>query len=298
MRTSFWRFLVCSFVACGALAAPVEKIAKGVYLLRGEFVPGRQPDGNTVIFETREGLVVVDTGRHRAHTKAILDFAGPRKIKAVVNTHWHLDHVGGNVLLRREVPGVTIYASGAIAEARKTFLANYASQLEQMIARTTAEEQERFRTELALIQAGDALAPDEVIAASGTRTIAGRQLRVHLETSAATTGDLWLVDEKTGTLVAGDLVTLPFPFFDTADREGWNSALARIAATKFTRLVPGHGPVLSRAELEQYRRAYANLVKCRKSKEECKSGWLADAGALVPASQHEFVRQALDYYLR
>ena len=296
MKTSFWRFWICSVLACSAFAAPV-KIAKGVHLLRGEFVPGRQPDGNTVLLETRDGVVVVDTGRHRAHTQAILDFAGRRPIAAVFNTHWHLDHIGGNVLLRQERPSAKIYASAALDEALGTFLANYAKQLEGMIEKTSGEEQQRFRTELALIQAGRQLAPDEVILASGLRSVGGRSLAVNLETSAATKGDLWIVDRKTGTLIAGDLVTLPFPFLDTADAKGWSAALDRVAAAKFTRLVPGHGPVMTRAEFERYRSAYQALLACKGSVAECTTGWLAGVGALVPESDHAFVRQAMEYYV-
>ena len=290
---SFWRFLICSLLASGAVAAPVQ-IAKGVHLLRGELTPGSQPDGNTVLFETREGVVVVDTGRHAAHTRAILDFAKPR---AVINTHWHLDHIGGNALIRREVPEVKIYASGALEDALKGFLANYAKQLEDVITRTSGEEQQRYRTELALIQSGRQLAPDEVIARSGPVRIASRSFEVHLETSAATKGDLWLFDRTTGTLVAGDLVTLPFPFLDTADPQGWKSALDRIAAVKFERLVPGHGPVMTRAQFEQYQRAYANFIACKGTVAECGTGWLTDAGSLVPESEHAFVRQAMEYYV-
>lgn len=292
MKTSFSLSLVCSLVALCASAAPV-KIAPGVHLLRGELVPGRQPDGNTVIFARKGGAIVVDTGRHAAHTRAILDFAKP---KAVINTHWHLDHIGGNALIRREVPKVRIYASGALDEALQGFLANYAKQLEDAIARTSGEEQQRYRTELALIRSGKQLAPDEVISAK--RTIDG--LEVHLEKDAVTAGDLWIFDRKTKTLVAGDLITLPVPFLDTAKPRAWQEALGRLAAVDFVRVVPGHGPVMTRAQFTQYRTAYDHLLACAAStrtNEECASGWLADLGVLVPASEHAYAREALAYYL-
>ena len=279
MRTIFWRFLVCSFVAFGAAAAPF-------HLIPGKFVPGRQPDGNTVIFETRDGLVVIDTGRHRAHTQQILDYAGSRRIAAIVNTHWHLDHIGGNAMF----PDVKIYASGAFNDARKGFLANYAKQLEEMIARTTGEEQQRFRTELALIQAAEQLAPDEVI--TGTRRIG--PLELHLEKDAVTAGDLWIFDRNSGTLVAGDLVTLPVPFLDTACPANWKASLDHLAAVKFKRLIPGHGPVLNREQFERYRTAYANFLTCQN---DCETAWLKDVGDLVPESDHAFTRQLLGYYL-
>ena len=292
MKTSFSLSLACSVLAFTVAAAPVE-IAPGVHLLRGELVPGRQPDGNSVLFTRDGGAIVVDTGRHAAHTRAILDFAKP---KAVINTHWHLDHIGGNALIRSELPGVKIYASGAFDDALKGFLANYAKQLQDVIAKTSGEEQQRYRTELALIQAGRRLAPDEVI--RSTRTI--DSLEIHLENDAVTAGDLWILDKKTGTLVAGDLVTLPVPFLDTAKPRGWQEALAKLSSVEFQRLVPGHGPVMTREQFGQYRTAYDNLLACAASSrtnEECTSGWLADAGALVPKTEHEYARQALGYYL-
>ena len=297
MKTSFSLSLACSvaLLAVGGWQLAGEPapspIAPGVHLLRGEFVPGRQPDGNTVIFA--DGAIVVDTGRHASHTRAILDFVKP---KAVINTHWHLDHIGGNALIRREVPNVKIFASGALDDALKSFLANYAKQLEEVIAKTTGEEQQRYRTELALIQSGKQLAPDEVI--SATRTIGS--LEIHLETDAVTAGDLWVLDKKSGTLVAGDLVTLPVPFLDTAKPKVWQAVLARLSAIEFTRLIPGHGPVMTREQFAQYRKAYDNLLSCAASSrtnDECSAGWLSDAGSLIAESEREYSRQALQYYL-
>ncbi len=68
--------------------APVE-IAPGTFLIRAVGMPGRGPDGNTVIIDAKDGLIVVDTGRHTSMTDAILDFARERKrpIVAIVNTH-------------------------------------------------------------------------------------------------------------------------------------------------------------------------------------------------------------------
>lgn len=292
MKTRFSLSLICSLFAVAVAAGPVE-IAPGVYLLRGAFVPGRQPDGNTVIFTRDGGAVVVDTGRHAAHTRAILDFAKP---KAVINTHWHLDHIGGNALIRREVPGVKIYASAAFDDALQGFLANYAKQLEDVITKTSGEEQQRYRTELALIQSGKQLAPDEVV--TETRVVDG--LEIHLEKDAVTAGDLWILDKKTRTLVAGDLVTLPVPFLDTAKPLVWKDVLARLSKMDFTRLVPGHGPVMTREQFAQYRTAYDNLLACAASSrtnEECSNGWLTDAGVLLADADPQSTRQMLGYYL-
>ena len=281
-------------------AAPV---APGVDVIRGRFVPNTQPDGNSVLFRGPQGLVVVDTGRHPEHTQAILDFAAATKapIAAVVNTHWHLDHVGGNPRVRAAHPGVRVYASGAIDGALTGFLADYKKQLQSMIDRTPdPEAQKPFRSEIGLIDAGRALAPDVRIEAGGRRTLAGRRLRIGFEARAVTAGDLWVFDPKTRVLAAGDLVTLPAPFLDTACPTGWQKALGDLAAVDFQTLVPGHGAPMTRQDFTAYRKAFDGLVACAASddkSEECVDGWTSSIGPLLKDDDPKFVRALLGYYV-
>ncbi len=271
-------------------------------------MPGRQPDGNSVVFVAPEGAVVVDTGRHPQHTQAVLERVAALGLlpHAVVNTHWHLDHVGGNVLVRRRHPGVRIFASDAIAEARTGFLADYHRQLEAMLTsdRPSAEAKEGFRRELALIDAAE-LAPDEVITATGPRVLAGRSLDVHLERHAVTAGDIWVLDPATRVLVAGDLVTLPAPFLDTACPAGWQAALANVEQADWQLLIPGHGPPMRRQDFIAYRRAFDSLLACAASTRpatECVADWFADGGALIadndPGNGHEMVTYYVEQVLR
>jgi glyoxylase-like metal-dependent hydrolase (beta-lactamase superfamily II) len=284
-------------------AAAAAPLAAGTLLLRGAFVPGRQPDGNTVLVEAPRGLIVIDTGRHHEHTQRIVDYASAarRPISAIVNTHWHLDHIGGNPRLRREFPQVRVHASNAIDEAMKGFLANYRKHLEGAVAKAAgdAEKERPLKAELAILDAGGALYPDEPITTAGERTIAGRKLEIGLETNAVTGGDVWIFDRPNGTLIAGDLVTLPVPFLDTACAPRWQQALDRLAKVPFQKLVPGHGPVLTPAQFTSYRRAFGALLTCAassKKKEECADAWLADLGGLIPKEDHTFARSLLDYY--
>jgi glyoxylase-like metal-dependent hydrolase (beta-lactamase superfamily II) len=295
--------LACLLFIAGA-PARADGVAPGVTLVPGAFTPGSQPDGNSVLIDAPDGIIVVDTGRHPAHLAAILDaVAATRKpVAAVVNTHWHLDHIGQNPGLRKAFPRARVYASGALAEARKGFLARYQKQLEELVAgEPDAEKQKPFRAELAIIAAGDALAPDETVTTSGRRRIAGRELDVHLETHAVTAGDVWLYDPQTRTLVAGDLVTLPVPFLDTACPRRWLDALDHLAAVDFAVLVPGHGPPMKRADLETYRAAFAHLVACAAAKQDaaaCIAGWQKDAAPLLAGADPKVVTGMLDYYLK
>lgn len=289
----------------GGAAAEWTTLAPGVELLRGAFVPGSQPDGNSVLFRGAAGLLVVDTGRHPAHARRLLDHAAEagRPIVAILNTHWHLDHVGGNVLLRREAPAAKVYASGAIRDALAEggFLAGYRTQLEGLVADPKGSEESKapLRAELALLAAAPALAPDVVVEASGPLTLAGRTFDVRLE-RAATQGDLWLLDRESGVLVAGDLVTLPAPFLDTACPARWKQALARIAAAEWRTLVPGHGPPMSRATFARWNLAFDALLACAAGEEPaavCVEGWVREAGDLVEPGHGRLVRGMGEYYV-
>lgn len=299
--------LPLAFALAVSSAAPPEgftTVAPDVFLLRGAFVPGRQPDGNTVVFRGRGGLVVVDTGRHPEHTGRVVAYAREAHlpVAAVVNTHWHLDHVGGNVILRREFPGVRVWAGRGIEEAMTGFLANYRKQLEEQIgaAGSDAGRAGPFRAEVALIDAGRALFPDEVVARDRTETLAGRRLQLRLETYAVTASDVQVFDPQAKVVAAGDLVTLPAPFFDTACPQRWKEALARLASVDFTALVPGHGPLMSRQDFATYRAAFDGLLACAASgatREQCTDRWLEQTGALVPESDQELARGLIRYYL-
>ncbi len=157
--------------AVEAAPAPVE-LAPGVHLISGAILPNRGPDGNTVIFDAREGLIVVDTGRHVWHSDAILSFARERQrpIAAIFNTHWHLDHSSGNGRIKTVFPNARVYATNAIDRALSPegFLTINTNQarLAAMLADPAVPEiqKEEIRNGLATMAAPDALRPDVVIA--------------------------------------------------------------------------------------------------------------------------------------
>jgi glyoxylase-like metal-dependent hydrolase (beta-lactamase superfamily II) len=305
--------LAAAFVAQVAAAQPavqaqipaqpaIREVAPGVSLIPGQFTRGVQPDGNSVVLHGNDGTIIIDTGRHVLHTQRVLAAAtksGQAPV-AVINTHWHLDHIGGNVLIRQRYPKVAILASGAFADARKGFLADYRAQLAQAVAAMPADKSGGLRTEMALIDAGDKLAPSEVIGAGGDRTIAGRRLTLGLEKNAATEGDVWILDRASGTLMTGDLVTLPVPFLDTANPEGWAAALDRLAKVDAKLVVPGHGEPMPPAGLETYRKAFRGLLACAKSTRasaECSDEWFKAIGDLGRGTDPALAKSALGYYL-
>lgn len=77
---------------------------------------------------------------------------------------------------------------------------------------------------------------------AGAETIGGRTLRL-LPLAGHSAADLALLDERTGVLIAGDLVFHDrAPATPHADLVRWRTALSELAALGAKAVVPGHGP--------------------------------------------------------
>jgi hypothetical protein len=216
-----------------------------VWLVPGGIPPDRQPDGNSVIFAAPAGLIVVDTGRHSSQREAILALARAQKkeIVAIVNTHWHLDHVSGNPDLRAAYPGLRVYASDAIDGALENFFPLSARDSAAYLddPQIPQETRDDIRGDLLTIQNGAALRRDEVIPASGTMTLGGRPLAVKLARDAATAGDVWLYIPGHG----GPVTRAQFQLYQTAFG------------------------------------AYIECSNSERTKDECAKGWTDSIGALL-----------------
>src|SRR5258706_15749310 len=288
--------------AAGPAVPTPQPVATGVWLISGGILPNHDPDGNSVIFQAAAGLIVMDTGRHDWHARAILALARERgqDIIAIVNSHWHLDHVSGNPALRAAYPGLRVYASDAIDGALKGFLPASAKESAAYLDDPTVPEETRadIRLDLATIQQGAALRPDVVISASSARALGGRKFRLNLAPHAATSGDVWLFDPHSGIAALGDLVTLPAPFLDTACPEGWKSALAKVSAAPFRIAIPGHGAPMQRPQFLLYRRSFESFIDCSRSdrpKESCAADWAQAVRPLLSADPLEMRRSQVKF---
>jgi len=281
-----------------------QKITTGVWLIPGGIPAGREPDGNTIVFDAAKALIVMDTGRHAWHREAILDFAKAhhKPIAAIINSHWHLDHVSGNPDLRAAYPALRVYASNAIDDAPPGFLARSAVDAQKYLdsGQLPPDTAEDVRGDIATFHNGSALRPDIVIDKSAARVIAGKTLDVNLEPNAATADDVWVFDPKTKVLASGDLVTLPAAFLDTACPAGWSNALGEIDATPFRILLPGHGAPMNRAQFQTYRGAFDALMACAatdRDANDCAAEWTKNVQPLLgadPANQKQ--AQAMTIY--
>lgn len=314
-RPSTIRVLLLGLVALLMAGAPraqalpatdpvLSALGQGLWLLPGRFPRDRQPDGNSLVIEAPEGLIVVDTGRHAEHARALLDFAARRghPIVSVINTHWHLDHLGGNARLRDARPQLEVIASPAVARAISEQFPGFRKGLEAMLAdpKTTGDLREMVLVDIALYDRAAALMPTRAVD-DGDRTLvlAGRELRIG-QVSGPSDGDLWVFDPASRVLAVGDLVTLPVPFLDTACPAQWRTALARVDTLPFERAVPGHGPVLDRALWQRWRSGFERLLDCAAGDappRSCSARWIEDMGPLLASDAHAQAHGMLGHYI-
>lgn len=295
--------LILSLASCASADGPSAG-PPPIKIIPGYFGEARAPDGNSIVFEGRDGLAVVDTGRHLDHQEKILAYARERgkPIAVIVNTHWHLDHSGGNAEIRAAHPGARLHTSNAVAGALEGFLARSLERARARLADPKVAEAEKAEARLGVAAMEDRrnLLPDVAVDGPAALDLGGRRLQLRLARRAATEGDVWIYDPATRTLVAGDLVVVPAPFFDTGCAQGWKAALEEIGKVPFTTLVPGHGAPMNRARFTAYRHAFGRLADCADTsaaKEACIDGWLRDAAEFLPAEQdRKDARALLDYY--
>ena len=273
-------------------------------------IPGRVPldwqgpDGNTIVLDAPQGLIVMDTGRSPMHAQAILDYAKAqgKPIAAILNSHWHLDHTTGNDDLRKVYPQAEVYATTAIEGALAGFLGRNRAQTDKMLADPKVPEPQKAQSRRGRdrIDNPDKLRPTRPVLKSETVKIAGRKLDLHVARFAASEADLWVYDPKTKVAMVGDLVVDIVPFMDSACPQGWADALKEVETVPFTTLIPGHGAPMTRADFLQWKTAYDNLIACGRSTtdiKQCAAGWQKDAAKFIDDAHKEYAGEAAQYYL-
>lgn len=281
-----------------------DEIALGgdSWLVPGAFNPGRSPDGNTVILKGPKGAILVDTGRTAGHVESI--DAALRRLKlrpvAIINTHWHLDHVSGNLALRAANPAITVYGTSAIEGALTGFLADSAAAARVAISSGSmpVSALPDVQGDLDTIARGRELRPDETVDENRDLVLAGRSLSLHVAERAVTARDLWIYDAAQRRAIVGDLVTGAVPFLDTACPEGWLHALDAVAAVGARQIIPGHGAPMNRTGFARWRDAFGDFIACARGSgalETCSAGWLAGAAEFIGTDGRRAKAMA-DYY--
>lgn len=236
------RFALAAFLLAAPAAAQqpdpakveikVEKLAPGVAVLFGA-------GGNIGLSYGEDGTVLIDdqfaplTGKILAAVNSV----DPDPVRFVINTHWHSDHTGGNENLGN---------AGAVIVAHDN------------VRRRMAVEQ--FSKRFGKTPPSPRSALPVVTFAQGVNFhLNGDEIQLVHVRRAHTDGDSLVHWTKADVLHMGDTyfhkVTLPFIDLDSGGSiDGLIAAVRKglAVAGPNTKIIPGHGPVASRADLQAY----------------------------------------------
>jgi glyoxylase-like metal-dependent hydrolase (beta-lactamase superfamily II) len=235
-----------------AVEPKVVSVAAGVYALLGtggDITPengGRT--ANVAFVVGPRGVVVVDSGISYGEGEDIIaavKSVSNRPIRLVILTHPGQEVIFGAAAFQaRGIPVLAHRSSAELIAARcATCLGNLQSLLGDDVMAATR-----------------VVTPDRLIDGDKTLELTGRRLRLIAPPWSSAPGAIAVFDERTSTLIAGDLVSINrVPDIRDAKPQAWRDALARVASTRCRHLVPSYGPIGSCADIAAFDRYFAEL---------------------------------------
>jgi len=235
--------LACTLFSDAALAQTgLTRIADGVY----SYVDAKEPSpttsfgANAGIVIGKDGIVVVDTlisakeaQRFIRDIRAVSD----KPIRYVVDTHDHLDHVLGNsefaklgavIIAQADAKAAMVKNGDGLLQRAKYFGLN-----DEAMSGTTVVVPSLTFTETMEIDLGD------------------RKIELIHAGPSHTGGSSIVYVPDSRTLFAGDvLFTNYHPNMRDGDIQGWLKALDKIASLETVAIIPGHGPVSSKKDVQ------------------------------------------------
>jgi len=228
---------MAALLAVPAASAPLAyrlspvRVADGIWLIRGADEDIRQSNGgaiaNITVIATDAGAVLVDAGPSLRFGRQLGELAATltgKPVARVYLTHLHPDHAYGDAAF----DPATIAATPTLIGILKAEGSGFADGMYRLLGDWMRG------TELRL--PGHAVTTAE-------ETVGGRTFRL-LPLAGHSRADLALLDTRTGTLVAGDLVFHDrAPSTPHADLPEWRRSLDTLRGLGHARVVPGHGPL-------------------------------------------------------
>lgn len=233
------RWLALALVlAAGASAGaaeplPLEEVADGVHVYAGPHEEASLPNlgavGNAGVVIGSDSVAVIDTGgspefgrRLRAGIEALTDIP----VAWVITTHAHPDHFFGHTAFDED--GTSFAGHRRLARALATRGPFYFDAFERLVG--------------AAFEGARIVAPSMEISDEARIDLGDRVLVLKAWRTAHTDNDLTVLDLRTGTLFAGDLVFVDrLPVVD-GSLKGWLDVLSELRRVPAARVVPGHGP--------------------------------------------------------
>jgi glyoxylase-like metal-dependent hydrolase (beta-lactamase superfamily II) len=251
--TAFW-MLPMGLNAQDALQP--DNVASGIYAFIGEpgevSVMNRGFVGNSGFIVGPSGVVVIDTGTSYRHGHRMLEAIArvtDKPVELVIVTHAVQEFLFGNAVFADR--GIPILAHRETTKLMKARCEHCLENLKPVLGN------ELDGTRLAL--------PTREIEATTTIDAGGRRLELIYLGWASTPGDLAVLDQESGVLFAGGMVSIGrIPDIRDCDFEGWQRALHQLIEFTPVRIVPGHGPISGPgaiAETAAYLDALDRIVK-------------------------------------
>ena len=229
--------LAACLVVCATAGAAeplrLEEVAEGVHVYAGphEEVGPRNLGavGNAGVVIGRDSVAVIDTGgspefgrRLRASVETLTDLP----VAWVITTHAHPDHFFGNVAFEED--GASFVGHRKLARALATRSPFYLDAFKRLVG--------------AAFEGARVIAPSMEVSDEARIDLGDRVLVLTAWRTAHTDNDLTVLDLRTGTLFAGDLVFIDrLPVVD-GSLKGWLDVIADLRRVPASRVVPGHGP--------------------------------------------------------
>jgi cyclase len=193
---------------------------------------------NVLARSTADGIVMVDSGTPELVDPLMRSLrplsGGP--VATVFNTHWHAQNTGANEVLR----GVTIVAH----ENTRLWMATP----------TWIPAEDRYRP-----PRPQSALPNQTFRVDGSTNAAGERIDYGYLIEAHTSGDIYVFFRDSNVLAVGDVASPSrdpeLDYFTGAWLGGRIEAMDRLLALSDsnTRIVPGYGAVMSRADLQAER---------------------------------------------
>ena len=220
-------------------AASADKQIQAIKLYDNVYLLLQGVGGNMVLQTGSDGNVLIDSNFSTAVPKIREAISSVSKDApdALINTHWHYDHTDGNELLH--AAGFTIFAH---QNTRKRMSAAQPIPFFHIVmpaSPTAALPTITFDQSMHAWHNGDSL---DLVHFNPAHTDTDIYIHFH-NANVLHVGDIWFnnrypfIDEATGGNINGMI-------------EG--SAKALSVADKDTKIIPGHGPLGSKSDLEKY----------------------------------------------
>ena len=232
---------------------PLERVSERVYVIFGPNEPPTPANkgfqNNPGIVLTNVGIVIIDpgssvyTGSYVLKRARELDSA---RVVAVFNTHSHGNHWLGNQAIKEAYPTAVVYAHPKAKELAEQ------GEGERWIK---AINQRTGGTLAGTYPVGPGRSADE----GDTIEIGGVHFRIHHTGPAHTESDIMIEVLEERVLFFGDIVRSQNVSEFMESVTGNIDAIDRGLATDANRFVPGHGPGLDGAMVQNYRGFLATL---------------------------------------